>query len=142
MLPLGSPKHMVPLGFGIRTRWGFSSLIHRENLPPARSTSPRAAQPPFTRKVSRLPLSWLGSLWPYNSAPCRPLRASPGSARGALYGDGKECTSWGQVLLASAHPSPGDLPNPGIEPRSPALRADAFCLSHPGLPHAGRRFTD
>ena len=23
-------------------------------------------------------------------------------------------------------PSPGDLPNPGIEPRSPALRADAL----------------
>ena len=25
-----------------------------------------------------------------------------------------------------AFPSPGDLPNPGIEPRSPALQADAF----------------
>ena len=25
-------------------------------------------------------------------------------------------------------PSPGDLPDPGIEPRSPALRADAFNL--------------
>ena len=23
-------------------------------------------------------------------------------------------------------PSPGDLPNPGIEPQSPALQADAF----------------
>ena len=27
-------------------------------------------------------------------------------------------------------PSPGDLPNPGIEPGSPALQADAFRLSH------------
>ena len=37
-------------------------------------------------------------------------------------------------------PSPGDLPNPGIEPRSPVLQADAlpseppgkldFCLDH------------
>ena len=25
-------------------------------------------------------------------------------------------------------PSPGDLPDPGIEPRSPALQADAFKL--------------
>ena len=25
-------------------------------------------------------------------------------------------------------PSPGDLPNPGIEPRSPALQADALTL--------------
>ena len=24
-------------------------------------------------------------------------------------------------------PSPGDLPNPGIEPMSPALQADSFC---------------
>ena len=29
-------------------------------------------------------------------------------------------------------PSPGDLPNPGIEPGSPALQADAFTLSHQG----------
>ena len=27
-------------------------------------------------------------------------------------------------------PSPGDLPNPGIEPRSPALQADVYHLSH------------
>ena len=25
-------------------------------------------------------------------------------------------------------PSPGDLPNPGIEPRSPALQADSFIV--------------
>ena len=29
-------------------------------------------------------------------------------------------------------PSPGDLPHPGIEPRSPALQADALPLSHQG----------
>ena len=27
-------------------------------------------------------------------------------------------------------PSPGDLPNPGIEPASPALQADSLPLSH------------
>ena len=31
-------------------------------------------------------------------------------------------------------PSPGDLPNPGIEPRSPALEADSLLLSHWGSP--------
>ena len=31
-------------------------------------------------------------------------------------------------------PSPGDLPNPGIEPRSLALQADALPLSHQGSP--------
>ena len=31
-------------------------------------------------------------------------------------------------------PTPGDLPNPGIEPRSPALQADSLPLSHQGSP--------
>ena len=31
-------------------------------------------------------------------------------------------------------PSPGDLPNPGIEPRSPVLQADSLPLSHQGSP--------
>ena len=31
-------------------------------------------------------------------------------------------------------PSPGDLPNPGIEPGSPALRADALPSEPPGKP--------
>ena len=32
-------------------------------------------------------------------------------------------------------PSPGDLPNPGIEPKSPALQADALPSEPPGKPH-------
>ena len=31
-------------------------------------------------------------------------------------------------------PSPGDLPNPGIEPGSPTLQADSYHLSHLGIP--------
>ena len=31
-------------------------------------------------------------------------------------------------------PSPGDLPNPGIEPRSPAFQADALTSETPGKP--------
>ena len=33
-----------------------------------------------------------------------------------------------------AFPSPGDLPNPGIEPGSPALQADALSSEPPGKP--------
>ena len=29
-------------------------------------------------------------------------------------------------------PSPGDLPDPGIKPRSPALQVDSLLLSYPG----------
>ena len=31
-------------------------------------------------------------------------------------------------------PSPGDLPNPGIEPMSPAFQADALTSEPPGKP--------
>ena len=31
-------------------------------------------------------------------------------------------------------PSPGDLPNPGIEPRCPALEADPLTSEPPGKP--------
>ena len=31
-------------------------------------------------------------------------------------------------------PSPGDLPDPGMEPRSPALQADALPCEPPGKP--------
>ena len=31
-------------------------------------------------------------------------------------------------------PSPGDLPDPGIEPRSPAFQADALTTEPPGKP--------
>ena len=31
-------------------------------------------------------------------------------------------------------PPPGDLPNPEIEPRSPALQVILYCLSHQGRP--------
>ena len=35
-------------------------------------------------------------------------------------------------------PSPGDLPDPGIEPGSPALQADAYRLSHQGSPYSSK----
>ena len=34
-------------------------------------------------------------------------------------------------------PSPGDLPDPGIEPRSPALQSDALTSEPPGKPPRG-----
>ena len=50
----------------------------------------------------------------------------PGSsARGIL-----QNISVGSYLF----PSPGDLPNPGIEPRSPTLQADSSLAESPGKP--------
>ena len=38
---------------------------------------------------------------------------------------------WSRLPL----PSPGHLPDPGIEPRSPALQADALTSEPPGKPN-------
>ena len=38
-------------------------------------------------------------------------------------------------------PSPVDLPNPGIEPKSPALQADSLPFEPPGKPNKVKEFT-
>ena len=39
-----------------------------------------------------------------------------------------------ESLSGYPFPSPGDLPNPGIEPRSPALQANSLLSEPPGKP--------
>ena len=39
-------------------------------------------------------------------------------------------------------PSPGNLPNPGIEPGSPALQADALPSESPGKVPGGKEYND
>jgi len=41
-----------------------------------------------------------------------------------------------RILEWVAFPSPRDLPNPGIEPRSPALQADSLPAEPQGKPFA------
>ena len=49
----------------------------------------------------------------------------PGSS---VHGDSPGKNYWGGLPF----PSPGDLPNPGIEPGSPTLQADALSYEPPG----------
>ena len=42
--------------------------------------------------------------------------------------------SWSGQLF----PSAGDLPNPGIEPRSPALQVDSLPAEPPGKPNVNK----
>ena len=44
-----------------------------------------------------------------------------------------------RILEWVAFPSPWDIPNPGIEPRSPALQVDSLPSEPPGKPHALQR---
>ena len=39
-------------------------------------------------------------------------------------------------------PSPGDLPHPGIEPKSPALKANSLPSEPPGKPQGHPTFTN
>jgi len=39
-----------------------------------------------------------------------------------------------KILKGLPFPSPGDLPDPGIKPRSPALQADSLPSEPPGNP--------
>ena len=44
-----------------------------------------------------------------------------------------------EYLSGQPFPSPGDLPNPGIKPGSPALQADSLPAELPGKPSWSRR---
>ena len=41
---------------------------------------------------------------------------------------------WGLNIIKMRFPSPGDLPDPGIKPGSPALQADVLPSEPPGKP--------
>ena len=68
----------------------------------------------------------------------------PGSERSPGEGIGYSLqNSWASLSMGFSRqgywsdlpfPSPGDLPNPGIEPRSPTLQADALTSEPPGKP--------
>ena len=61
---------------------------------------------------------------------CNPMDCSlPGSSVHGIFQ--ARVLEWRSGL---PFPFPGDLPNPGIEPRSPALQADALPSEPPGKP--------
>ena len=73
---------------------------------------------PVVSFFSRSVMSY--SLWPHELKPSRLL--CPGDFSGKNTG------------VEKTFPSPGDLPNPGTEPRSPALQADSLPSEPPGKP--------
>ena len=59
---------------------------------------------------------------------CNPVDCSPPGS--SVYG-----ILQARILEWVAISSPGDFPNPGIEPESPALQVDSSPLSHQGSPN-------
>ena len=56
---------------------------------------------------------------------CDPMDCSPSGS--SVHG-----TLQARIVEALLFPSPGDLPNPGIEPGHPALQADSLSFEPPG----------
>ena len=71
-----------------------------------------------------LPVSVSGSVIPDSLRPHTVAHQAPLSMRFSRQG------YWNGLPF----PSPGDLPNPGIEPRSPALQADSLPTELQGKP--------
>ena len=65
---------------------------------------------------------------------CDPMGCSPSgcSVHGSLQA---------RILESFAMPSPGDLPDPGIEPKFPALQVDSLPSESPGKPFIINVFT-
>ena len=85
--------------------------------------------------------SYLAEYWMLGSGPCAPISScvvtvkvvSDSLRPHGLYSpwnSPSQNTGVGRLSL----PSPGDLPNPGIEPRSPALQADSLPAEPQGEP--------
>ena len=67
----------------------------------------------------------LCNLRKWNSLSSAWLFATPWTVQSLEFFRPRYCSRW-------PFPSPGDLPNPGIEPRSPALQADSLPAEPPG----------
>ena len=65
-----------------------------------------------------------------------PTLANPVAHQAPLSMEFSRKKYWGGVPFLS----PGDLPVPGIEPRSPVLQADSLFLSYQGSPQLGMDF--
>ena len=59
---------------------------------------------------------------------CNPMDCSP-------LGSSDDRIPQARILEWVAIPPPGDLPDPGIEPMSPALQADSLPSEPPGKPY-------
>ena len=93
----------------------FRSTLHWEAYPLDCQGSPYEACVCISHSVMS------DSLWPHRLQPNRLL--CPWDSPGQEY--------WSRLPF----PSPGVLPNPGIEPWSPALRADSLPSQPPGKPN-------
>ena len=132
---LSSGNSHVHSGFQTLLRQVVGKCSLRPGLPFALSRAPsdaqrsRAAGPYFPLSPVLLVSHLRSRHEAAQSCPalCDPMDCSPpgSSVHGILQA---------RVLEGLPLPSPGDLPNPGIEPRSPALQADALPSDPPGKP--------
>ena len=117
---------------------GLCPLFQNQPFPCQHPQAQRSPRPP-TMKAERD--SHTGLLLPHHLHAA--LAVSPGSITQSCptLCDPLDCSRQGPLSMEFSRqeywsrqscPPPGDLPNPGIEPLSPALQADSSLLSHQG----------
>ena len=77
--------------------------------------------------LSRLPVNFLDIRWKWKWLSCVRLFATPCTIKFMEFSRPEYWSGW-------PLPSPGDLPNSGIKPRSPALHSDSLPAEPPGKP--------
>ena len=122
----GEEKHMPQLGFLI-----VFSVIYSITFMGSGDGRGKEVQERWLEKVSQLIVKSLIRVWLFATLYTVAYQAPPsmGFSR-QEYWSGLPC------------PSPGDLPNPGIEPRSPALEADTLTSEPPGKPSEEEKTED
>ena len=115
-------KHIKYTHFESERKWKWSRSVMSDSLRPMDCSPPSSS---FRGILQARILEWVtisfsrGSSW---------LRDSPGKNTGVGWFSRQEY--WSGLPF----PSPEDLPDPGIKPRSPTLQADALTSALPGKP--------
>ena len=125
--PIDCSQAPLAMGFSRQERWSGRPC------PPVGTFPARGLDPGLLRllhwQAGALPRVPPGSLYTVGSESRSVASDSATLCDGTVHG-----ILQARILEYSPFPSPGDLPNPGIKPRSPALQADSLPAEPQGNP--------
>ena len=128
---------LCPWDFPGKNQFGSVQLLSRVRLFATPWTTAHQTSLSITNSQSLLKLMSIESVMPSNYLIfCRPLLLPPSifpSIR-VFSNESVLCIRWPKYWSGLPFPTPGDLRNPGIEPRSPALQADSLLTELWGKP--------
>ena len=141
LLPFPSPGHLQNPGIEPR-----SPPLQADSLPaepPGKPKNTRVGSLSLLQRISHIQESnqsllhcrWILYQLSYQGSP-RCSVVSDSLRPHGLYSIQSRESSRPEFCSGQPFPSPGDLPNPGIEPRSPILQVDSLSADLPGKPQS------